>query len=287
MEMRAWITRRLWLATAVAVFALAAPGAAGAQNVAIVTDVSGKVSAQAPVTILAEIAADARLKLEPGSRLVVVYVKSGDEYTLTGPAQVQFRAGGPEVASGAKPQRKANPLGKDSGVTIRPLSVAQGAFVMRSGRPTARIKLLSLSGTKTLEAAPEFRWQELEPGVKYRFELTDDTGKSLYEGEVSGAAFRLPAGVQLREGVPYTWELSARLGDGKRYVSAGDFSVAAGGVRSQARSLRPAAGAPVSQRVAYAAWLEQMELRDEARKYWKALAAERPGDERLKMLAAE
>jgi hypothetical protein len=275
-----------WLA-ATAVLWLSAAGAARAQNVAIVTDVSGKVVAQAPVTILSEIAADARLKLEPGSRLVVVYIKSGDEYTLSGPAQAQFRVGGPEVASGAKPQRKANPLGKDSGVMIRPLSVAQGAFVMRSGRPTARIKLLSLSGTKTLDAAPEFRWQEIEPGAKYRFELTDDTGKSLYEGEVGGSAFRLPAGMQLREGVTYTWELSARLGDGKRYVSAGDFSVAEAAVRSQARGLRPAAGAPVSQRVAYAAWLEQVELRDEARRYWKALAAERPDDGKLKALAAD
>jgi hypothetical protein len=284
--MRGRFARAAWLAAAVAASCLTA-GTARAQSVAIVTDVSGKVVAQEPVTILSEIAADARLKLEPGSRLVVIYVKSGDEYTLTGPAQVLFRAGGPEVAGGAKAQRKASPLGKESGVTIRPLAVAQGAFVMRSGRPTARIKLLTLSGTKTLDAAPEFRWQEVEPGAKYRFELTDDTGKSLYEGEVAGAAFKLPAAVRLREGVSYTWELSTRLGDGRRYVSAGDFSVADAGVRARARTLRPATGAPVSERVAYAAWLEQMELRDEARRYWKLLTAERPEDTRLKALAAE
>ena len=41
------------------------------------------------------------------------------------------------------------------------------------------------------------------------------------------------------------------------------------------------------RRAAYAAWLEQTELRDAARRYWKALAAERPGDEKLKVLAAE
>lgn len=262
-------------------------GMAWAQNVAIVTDLSGKVAAQPPLTILAEIAAGAGVKLDAGSRLVVVYVKSGDEYSFTGPAQIQFRSGGPEVAGGAKPQRKANPLGKGSGVTIRPISVAQGAFVMRSGRPTSRIKLLTLSGTKTLELAPEFRWQETEPGAQYRFELTDETGKSLHEGQIGGVAFKLPAAVQLREGVAYTWELSARLGDGRRYVSAGDFTVADGGLRSQALNLRPAAGAPVSQRVAYAAWLEQAELRDEARRYWKALAAERPSDEKLKALAAD
>jgi hypothetical protein len=43
----------------------------------------------------------------------------------------------------------------------------------------------------------------------------------------------------------------------------------------------------VSHRVAYAAWLEQMQLRDEARKYWKGLAAERPDDAKLRALAAE
>lgn len=56
---------------------------------------------------------------------------------------------------------------------------------------------------------------------------------------------------------------------------------------ARAASLRPPPNAPVSARVAFAAWLEQMELRDEARKHWKALAAERPEDNKLKSLAME
>ncbi len=51
--------------------------------------------------------------------------------------------------------------------------------------------------------------------------------------------------------------------------------------------MRAAPAAPVSERVAFAAWLEQMELRDEARKYWRALATERPDDEKLRVLATE
>jgi hypothetical protein len=39
--------------------------------------------------------------------------------------------------------------------------------------------------------------------------------------------------------------------------------------------------------VAYAAWLEQVELRDEARKYWKVLSTERPEDKKLRELAGE
>lgn len=272
---------------------LAAALPAFAQSVAMVTDVSGKAALQgapgrASLTIMSEIAADARVQLEGGSRLTVVYLASGDEYAFSGPAQIQFRSNEPQVVSGAAPQKRASPLGKGGkDVTIRLGGVTQAGFVMRSGRPTARIRLLTLSGTRTLDASPEFCWQEIEPGLKYRFELTDDTGRSLHETEVAGSSFGLPVSIQLREGVGYTWQLSARLADGRRYVSAGDFSIAAPEVRAQAQALRPAAGAPVSERVAYAAWLEQAELRDEARKYWKALAAERPEDAKLKALAAE
>jgi hypothetical protein len=58
-------------------------------------------------------------------------------------------------------------------------------------------------------------------------------------------------------------------------------------LQARAAALRPPPGAPVSTRVAYAAWLEQMELRDEARKYWQALSAERPEDARLQVLARQ
>lgn len=258
-----------------------------AQGVAIVTDVSGRVTGQGPVTILSEVAAESRMQVDSGGKLVVIYLGSGDEYTFAGPAQIQFRAAGPQVISGAAPQKRSSPLGKGSSLTIKPVAVTQAAFVMRSSRPTARIKLLTLSGTKTLDASPEFRWQEVEPGVIYRFELTDDTGGSLHEAEVQRSSFKLPDSVQLREGIGYTWGVSARTPDGRRYVSAGDFTIATAQLRAEVNAVRPGAGTPVSQRVAFAAWLEQMELRDEARKYWRALTAERPEDARLKVLAAE
>ena len=266
---------------------LGSAASAVAQSIALVTDVSGRVTAPKPVTILSELAADSRVQLDAGARLVAIYLKSGDEYSFTGPAHVVFAASEPKVMTGANPVKKSNPLGKGGNVTIKPVNVTQAAFVMRSGRPTARIKLLTLSGTRTLETAPEFRWQEIEPGLKYRVEITVDTGISLYESESAGPSVKVPATVQLRDGISYTWEVSTRAADGRRYVSAGDFTVAEPELRKQALALRPAAGAPVSERVAYAAWLEQAELRDEARKYWRALSAERPEDEKLKSLAAE
>ena len=95
-----------WLATMVAILSAVWISAvpAAAQGIAIVTDVSGEVTGPGPITILSEIAADARLQLEPGAKLVALYIKSGDEYAFSGPAQVQFQPGGPNVISGATAQ---------------------------------------------------------------------------------------------------------------------------------------------------------------------------------------
>jgi hypothetical protein len=55
--------------------------------------------------------------------------------------------------------------------------------------------------------------------------------------------------------------------------------------RAKIEAARPASDAPFSKRVAFAAWLQQLGLKDEAREYWKKLADERPESEQLKKLS--
>lgn len=259
----------------------------------MVTDLQGKAAMAGDgksrdVTILAELAVGAQVQLDAGAVMVALYLETGDEYVFKGPAQIVFRPDQPEVVKGAPAQKRSSALGKGGkDIRIKPVGMAQGAIVMRSFRAGARIRLLSLSGTRTLETQPEFRWQEAQPGIKYQFEISDDTGRTLYEAQVAATSLKLPSNVQPKEGTPYTWEVSARLADGRKYSSAGEFSMAPADLRTQANALRPAATAPLSSRVAYAAWLDQMELKDEARKYWRVLATERPDDARLRALAAE
>ena len=267
------------------------PTATRAETVAIVTDVTGKVLVQGgaainTITILTDIESDTRLALEGGARLVVIYLQSGDEYSFSGPAQVQFKSSGPQLASGAQPLKRASLLGRSSrNASIKPFGVTQGAMVMRS--IPARIKLLNLSGTRTLDTAPEFRWQGVEPGARYQFELNDDTGRSLFEIQVEGVALKLPPTLKLESGADYKWSVSARLADGRRYVNTGSFSIAPADLRTRAEALRPPADAAVAERVTFAIWLAQSRLNDEARKYWKTLSGERPHDARLRALAAE
>jgi CHAT domain-containing protein len=262
-----------------------------AQSVAMVTDLSGKAALQggrANLTIMSELPVDARVQLDGGARLTAVYLASGDEYSFSGPAQVQFGPGEPRSLSGAAPRKRATALAQaGKGTTIRVSGVSQAGFVMRGGRASGRIRLLSLNGTKILESQPEFRWQPANGATRYQFRLVDNMGKALHEAELEGASYRLPAGIALQEATAYTWELSAPLSDGRRYTSSGDFSVAGKDLRGQAQALRPAAGAPVAERVLYAAWLEHAHLKDEARKHWQALLADRPDDPALQALAGE
>ena len=57
-------------------------------------------------------------------------------------------------------------------------------------------------------------------------------------------------------------------------------------LRARIDSARPSPNAPFAERVKFAAWLEQLQLKDEARVAWKALAAERPDSQQLKELAS-
>ena len=272
--------------------AIAAP--AFAQGVAMVTDLQGKATTAGSdgrsrdVTILAELAPGAQVQLGAGATLVALYFDAGDEYVIKGPATIIFKPAQPETTSGAKPEKRSPSLGKGGkDVRIKPVGVAQGAMVMRGFRTVARVQLFNLHKTRTLETQPEFRWQELQPGVKYQFELADDTGRTVHEEQVDANFYKLPASVVLNDTMPYTWEVSTRLADGRKYSSSADFAVASPALRAQAEALRPATSAPLSSRVAYAAWLDQMELKDEARKYWRIAAAERPEDPRLKALAEQ
>jgi len=138
------------------------------------------------------------------------------------------------------------------------------------------LPLLSLNRTRTLDVEPAFLWKELEPGQKYGLELRDGTGRVVYETGSPRHRCSFPPAFGSSRGRRIRGEVSACLSDGRKYSSTAEFALAAAEVRAVAESLRPATSAPLSTRIAYAAWLDQMDLKDEARKYWKAASAERP-----------
>lgn len=272
--------------------ALPATGAQGQQAkvsaVAMITDLVGEASMVAEkktASILDEIAIDQRIKLDAGARMVLVFLKSGEEFDFRGPSLVHVRATQAEALSGAPPERRNTRFGGGKAIRISPININQGAVLMRSLQGQTHLRLLSLVDTVTLDAWPEFRWHGSQAGTLLRFELYDDKGKRMLEREVGGEAFILPGTVHLRSGIRYRWLLSGKAANGQSISNSGHFSLASLDLRADAENLRPGPNASLSEVVIYAAWLEQKELRDEARKYWRIAAAERPNDSRLRELA--
>lgn len=284
--------RRL-VAAIVAAAVIAIGGAASAEPVAMVTDLEGGNSVsgmggRTELSLLAELEAGGRIDLAGGARLVIVYYESGNEYEFSGPASIGVGAQGPTTISGAGPERRQLQFAAaGGGVVIRPAGVAQASLVMRGANPDSKLRLDNLVDTKTLDRRPVFRWRPVAGAATYRFELTDDAGATLVETDIETVRLPLAEGVTLEPDVTYTWEVTAYTGDGTAHSNWGDFYLATEDERALVERMRPEADAPFSRRVVFAAILEQMELRDEARKYWKALLAERGDDPQLRRLAGE
>ncbi len=274
-------------------FLVSTSAAIAADAVAMVTDLQGKATVldnagKGELAILSEIKGNTRVQLQSNARAVVVYLQSGQEFELKGPSVIVFGTQQPEGVSGNKPTKRGVALAKSGKeIRIKPVLVTQAAIVMRSVNPGMKIKLLSPNGSMALDARPIFEWQAPQAGLNYQFELLDDGGNPLLSTSTDDVQLLLPGSVNLQEGMTYTWVISTKLPDGKQSSNAADFSIASEALRNEVAALQPAADAALSERVVFATWLEQTGLRDEARKQWKLIAAERQDDQRLKVLAGD
>ena len=169
--------------------------------VAMITDLKGKATLTNDVrkpelAILSEIKNTHRVQFQPDAHAVIVYLESGQEFDVKGPAVIVFGMQQPESISGNPPSKRGVALAKSGkNIRIKPVVVARAAIVMRAVKPDEKIKLLSPSGGTTLERHPAFEWQVPQSGLKYQFELLDDTGKPLFGTTLEQARVELPDNV--------------------------------------------------------------------------------------------
>ena len=100
-------------------------------------------------------------------------------------------------------------------VRLRPARVALASISMRGGADDVALQLISPVGTWLLENRPAFRWQPIAGVPSYRFQLTDNTGRMLYETRTSEQSATLPETVMLEPGQTYAWQVDVILPDGR------------------------------------------------------------------------
>jgi hypothetical protein len=231
--------------------------------------------------ILTNLSPGTRLKLATGDRVTVVYFDSGKEFAFEDQADVRIGEKAPVSTAGSSPKIKELAIVRETGLApSRRRDVAQAAIVLR-GNGRKKISLFNPKDTTILEPRPTFRWGTIGSETRYRFRLIDESGQIVIEIAVDGTEFKMPLDAKIQEEIFYTWEVEARTPTGVVYSSSADFSVLASAERARLERLRPGPDASVSERVVFATVLEQMNLLEAAKRYWKDLASERPDDSEL------
>lgn len=283
--------RRLWyLLLLLLLGGVATPLRAENGNIlAVATDVQGAVTvgiggALEPLSVLGELRDGARIELAKDSRVVLVYLSSGNEFELDGPAVTELRPGAPQMRKGKPPTRRSLQL-TDTAVQESLSGLAQLALVTRAPERRSGLELIGPWGT-ILETRPEFRWTPWTEDTRYYFELDDDHEQVVHQAVAKTNVLSLPAGRALEAGATYSWLVEIRAQPGRRISRWATFRVASAELRAKVERLRPAGNAPFATQVVYAAWLTNMDLNALAHRYWVKLAKQRPEDEVLRRMAA-
>ncbi len=281
------LLRRFFMSVALfaAPFLMMPAASVAAEAVAMVTDRQGRVqivegTRARPLALLDYLRPDTELKLARSASVTLVYFASGTQYVLSGEGGARIQVDKP--APQGSVTVASNTMRQGALVANARKETAQGALVMKTAPQP--IWGLSPADGKILDTRPVFRWESKRVKPPYRVTLSDVSGARVAEGEVKGASYALPANVTLHEGARYSWRVEGRVGK-EVQGSEASFEIATAAEREQINQARPAAGAPFSERVTYATILDGMGFRDDARKVWRQLAAERKGDIRLRVRA--
>ena len=269
---------RLRVLFAMAILA-ACPLPSWAQSDVIVVDRNGQVSRVSPgetrpVATLATLAIGSGLQLDPAASVTLLYVATGDEYTVTGPGTARIEAAGVSSGGGASVQRR--PPDSARPVQLRVDALAMGGMVMRGGGLRAR----SPSGW-VVRLPSQLTWDSLATQASYRVVLHDAAGTPLFEQVAEGLKLAFPKDLQLKPDERYTWTVTRETDAGAVPGTSASFALASQELRDQAARLEPDDSSTFADRLVYALWLEQVGAIGEARDMWRSLADQRPGDDAL------
>lgn len=267
--------------------AVSGGSAVASDAVAMITDLKGGASLLEhgkpnKLGMLAYLVPDTEIQLDAGAKLVVTYFAKPVEYAFNGPAKVVIKADGAQAKVGTAETRK---LGQEMMAAARKFSasqrekLAQATFEMR-GVLQPGLRLLDPVDTDVLTATPDFRWAA-PPGVQKQRLVISQNGQVIHSLSVEGNAWRLPKKAPLANGKTYQWKVEAELPSGEALAATGSFTMVDKAKAVRFAHAKPGPGAPFSDRVLYAAMLENEGLRFEARAEWNTLAHERPDEPAL------
>ena len=239
--------------------------------IAMITDLTGSVS-NGNRRILDTLKVGTKISVKKNASITLIYLNSGKEYVVHGPDVLRIGKESPQLQSKTAVSGR-NLLGNNENIRLKPTRLIHAMSTMRSSKKS-KFRLLELNNATSLQTHPVFRWEQVEPGARYHFELFDENGEMIIDTTIKRSAFKLPSNIHLKPEQDYVWKVSTRV-NGRRYVKEAEFSILNEKTRALVEKLRPQSNASFSQRLVFASLLAQLGLDDEATKYWEKLEQER------------
>lgn len=271
---------------AIALASLAAPGlAAAADPVAFLSDLKGDVilDGQSKPAFLSELLPGSKLSLAKDATAAVMYVVSGNEYSLHGPGDFVVGKAAVNASKGTAPAKRVSSLRANPAILVQTSRTATASLRMRSlpagSKPEkARGGPLYPVNAMVSTFQPTMRWWGDAKEAGFTIVIASLDGKEVFRGRSRTPSLRLP--VKLAPGVRYAWTVSAgeeRLGEALFETMPVSAIQSADKARGAARSF--------SDRVLVAMYLQDLGATHDARELWAELARERPDSPEIAALA--
>ena len=247
---------------------------AGGEGIAFITDMKGEVSVDgnARPTLLSVLLKGQKIVVGKHSLASVMYIATGKEYLLRGPADYTVKDNEIAGSTAMPPQTRETAWKTSNKVLAQAAQTSAASVRMRSiGKPKmAEDRLLFPTQGAVATLQPTMRWRDepKAPGELTLIVLGQE--KPLHVARAHGGSYRIPARL-LAPNTDYLWTVSVagnEIGTGKfRTLSADDIA--------HVEQHRPSDRAEFSDRLMFALMLQEMGAVQEAREAWSKLAQER------------
>ena len=258
-----------------AIILSAATAAFGADGIAFITNIKGEVSVDGNLrpALLSELTRGQKIVVGKGSETSVMYIATGKEYVLKGPADYTVKDTGMSGSLAMPPVTRDTAWRTTNQVLAQVGQTSAASVRMRSiAKPKAEQPVMiypTRGAIATLQ--PTMRWRADDAKAQGEVMLLAvGQEKPLLKAKASGGSYRVPAKVLLPD-TEYVWTMTVAGNE----IGSARFRTLRAEALAQVESRRPSERADFSDRLLFALMLQEMGAVDEARESWAKLAQER------------
>lgn len=256
-----------------------------ADGIAFITNLKGDVAVDGNPrpALLGELARGQKISVAKESQASVMYIASGKEYVLKGPADYLVKDTEISGAAGMPPVTRDTGWRTNNKVLVQVAQTSAASVRMRSiaiPKPDTEARLLFPTQDRIATLQPTFRWRVADPKAQGEFVLlVAGQEKPVHQAKAAGGTYRVPA--RLLPDTEYSWMVTVAGNE----LGTARFRTLSSEALSQVEKRKPSEKAEFSDRILFTLMLHEMGAAQEARESWSRLAQERADLPELSALA--